>query len=358
VSTAVLVPKAPPSGRPFPSGAETHAQAPAHARARIPELDGLRAFAILAVFLHHAVYAPLLWAGVDLFFVLSGFLISGILLRRKDLGQSYFGYFYSRRAKRILAPYTLALVVTSLLFGLAWAKYWYWFAFFATNIGASKQQLILNGFSPLWSLGVEEQFYLFWPIVVLLVSERTLGRVGVFLLFAAPLLRFVYTGYFRTHFAFYYLTPFRMDSLCAGALLAIVWRHRPYLMAQYRRVAGVIGIAATVLILALSRFSWFHMGSNTHASNTLLISLVLIVSVCALVVALSGKGWLCEILRWAPLRFIGIISYSMYLIHVTMLEETRRYVHQPVAMLVIALAATIAYSTITWYAFEKRLLKA
>ena len=87
---------------------------PARHPRRIPELDGLRAVAILAVFVHHALNVPLLWMGVDLFFVLSGFLITGILLDRKESGRSFFSYFYERRARRILVPYIVLLAGSSL----------------------------------------------------------------------------------------------------------------------------------------------------------------------------------------------------------------------------------------------------
>src|ERR1700744_4298233 len=93
----------------------TPAASPNPTSHRIVQLDGLRAIAVLAVFAQHALRAPL-WMGVDLFFVLSGFLITGILLERKSRGQSYFGYFYARRARRILPPYVLLMVVSSILF--------------------------------------------------------------------------------------------------------------------------------------------------------------------------------------------------------------------------------------------------
>ncbi|MGI8959020.1 MAG: acyltransferase family protein, partial [Bryobacteraceae bacterium] len=86
---------------------------------RILELDGLRAFAILSVFVYHVWAVPLFWMGVDIFFVLSGFLITGILLERK-LKPGYFRGFYTRRARRILAPYYLLLVLSSVLFGTVW----------------------------------------------------------------------------------------------------------------------------------------------------------------------------------------------------------------------------------------------
>src|SRR3977135_195463 len=97
---------------------------------RIDQLDGIRALAICAVFIHHAFHAKLLWAGVDLFFVLSGFLITGILIQKKQLPvREYLYGFYERRARRILPPYVLLLVLTSILFGLAWAKHWYLYVF-------------------------------------------------------------------------------------------------------------------------------------------------------------------------------------------------------------------------------------
>ena len=89
---------------------------------RIEQLDGIRTVAIAAVFIHHTLHVKLLWMGVDLFFILSGFLITGILIGNKSqsIGR-YFGHFYERRARRILPPYALLLVVTSVIFGLAWA---------------------------------------------------------------------------------------------------------------------------------------------------------------------------------------------------------------------------------------------
>jgi len=93
---------------------------------RISQLDGIRTIAILAVFLHHSFHARLLWMGVDLFFILSGFLITGILLRQKTkpIGR-YLGGFYGRRVRRILPPYVLLMVMTTLIFGFSWMRHGY-----------------------------------------------------------------------------------------------------------------------------------------------------------------------------------------------------------------------------------------
>jgi peptidoglycan/LPS O-acetylase OafA/YrhL len=196
-----------------------------HVSSRIPQLDGLRAIAMLSVFLYAGLGVPLLWMGVDLFFVLSGFLITGILLERKQTGTSYFRYFYSRRAKPILPPYCLLMVISSLLFGTAWLRHWYWFAFFLTNIPLAFHQLSHPSLGVLWSLAVEEQFYVIWPVVVLLTREALLSWVAWGLLLLAPILRVLATPHLATFAPIYNLTPFRMEfnslqdgsTLCRGA---------------------------------------------------------------------------------------------------------------------------------------------
>src|ERR1700721_1022099 len=114
----------------------------------------------------------MLWVGVDLFFILSGFLITGILINAKSrsLG-SYFGPFYERRARRILPPYLLLLLVSSLLFGIGWARHWYLYIFLM-NMLAPFGVDHLRSLNVLWSLAVEEQFYLFWPFVVYMLPEE------------------------------------------------------------------------------------------------------------------------------------------------------------------------------------------
>lgn len=322
---------------------------------RIPQLDGLRAFAILSVFAHHALNVPLLWMGVDLFFVLSGFLITGILLSRKESRQPYFSHFYARRARRILPPYILLLAISSCVFGIAWVKYWYWYAFFATNIAGALHQGH-QSLQPLWSLAVEEQFYLVWPIVILLVSERALVRMAIAVIFVAPLLRALATPLFSTHLPIYFLTPFRMDLLGAGALLAIAWKHAPQLFLRFRSYAvGLILITLSALVW-LSRYPQFRTNSNTVIANTFLYSIILILVTSILAVALSGTGLSCRIMTWSPLRYLGRISYSMYLIYLSAIIVFRQITTNRAEVFLGSLAFAILYATVTWYGFEKRLL--
>ncbi|MFL6351039.1 MAG: acyltransferase family protein, partial [Bryobacteraceae bacterium] len=186
---------------------------------RILELDGLRAFAILSVFLYHVWSPPLSWMGVDIFFVLSGFLITGILLGRKSK-PGYFTAFYGRRARRILAPYYLMLVLSSVLFGTAWIKQWPWYLFFASNVPNALHMVPHRSLDVLWSLAVEEQFYLLWPVAILFLSETALVWTATALIVLAPVLRGIATPFISTSAPIYHLMPFRMDLLASGALIA------------------------------------------------------------------------------------------------------------------------------------------
>ena len=329
---------------------------PARSHPRITQLDGLRAFAVLAVFAQHALRAPL-WMGVDLFFVLSGFLITGILLERKSRGQSYFSYFYARRIRRILPPYLLLMVVSSLLFGLGWAHYWQWYTFFATNIGDALGQSGHDSLNILWSLAVEEQFYIFWPFVVLLLPERALAFVAAALIVIAPLLRALATPWFHSFWPIYYLTPFRMDPLAAGALLAVLVR-RDHRALEPLRVPAMAAFCA-----ALAALAWLHLhnarfrAEDTPLSNALLYSISLVLCTATVVIALQSRGFVQRFLSHPVLVYVGTISYTVYLIHLTFLYAVWPHVHGRLESAAVALVLTLVYASATWFLFEKRLTR-
>jgi peptidoglycan/LPS O-acetylase OafA/YrhL len=327
---------------------------------RIAELDGVRGVAITSVIIAHAFGTPLLWAGVDLFFVLSGLLITGILIRRKESGGSYFAYFYERRARRIVMPYVLLLIVSSLLFGTAWIKYWYWFAFFATNIGAALHQVGHDSLAPLWSLAVEEQFYLVWPLIVIAVRRNTLLGISVAIVIAAPILRAVATPWFDTHFPIYYLTPFRMDLLASGATLAWIQRWNPTLMSRLSHWPQMmlVGVGGLLLVLAVMD-PGFRTGANTIRGNVLIYSATNIIATSFVIIALIGRGAICGFLRNPILGFVGRVSYSMYLIHqVALILAAQVFPGKLLASFGLALVLTILYASGSWYGIERWLLAA
>lgn len=323
---------------------------------RIPELDGLRAIAISSVFLYAAVNAPLLWMGVDIFFVLSGFLITGILLERKNTGKSYFRYFYSRRAKRILPPYWVLMIVSTLLFGTAWTHQWYWYVFFFTNIPVAFKSISDPSLGVLWSLAVEEQFYLIWPLIILLVPSAFLSRTVWCLLLLAPVLRLIFTPYITTFDPIYHLMPFRMDLLCAGALIAFAWRKDPERVRKHVLLGKITLFASLAVLLFLSRYPWFRTSRNTILTNVFIYALTLLIAVGSLTWALKGHGILSSILRLPPIRYLGRISYSMYLIHAAAIIIAKKWFANPLEVLVVSFTASFLYSAISWHFLEKPLL--
>jgi peptidoglycan/LPS O-acetylase OafA/YrhL len=322
---------------------------------RIGQLDGIRALAITAVFVHHAYNVKLLWTGVDLFFILSGFLITGILIKNKHQPlKRYFGHFYERRALRILPPYLILMLITSLLFGLGWARHGYLYLFLMNFVGAFgvPQPMTLD---VLWSLAVEEQFYLFWPLVIYFLSEEAIAWTAGAIIIAAPLLRWFCTPLFPYQWPIYMLTPFRMDLLAVGALLSIVWRKRPGWIAAFGHYGLIASALAVLTLFILSRNPGFTTKANTPFSNVWIYEMSLVACTGIILWALSGKGvW---ILNLSPVRYLGRISYSVYLIHLTFIVVLASYLHTAAIRALAAAALTIAYATVSWFFLEKPLLE-
>ena len=316
--------------------------------AHIPALDGVRGIAILMVLFEHFTpkyYAtnslPLrfieqlahsCWMGVDLFFVLSGFLITGILLRARS-SPRYFISFYGRRALRIFPIYYLVLV---LVFLSPWLvtqsndvkrmlSLWPWYWFYATNyliaLRGSFQPLDSRtlGLGHFWSLAVEEHFYLLWPTIVWICSERTLARVCLAIMATAFALRCWAAWVGHDLIYLYVTTHCRMDSLAVGALLAVLVRQREprILLRRYKWVALSAG-AATVIISALQQ-----RGLQT-ALTIVEYSIVALAFAAFICLSLCG-GRVSRMVSSRPLRFFGIYSYGIYIYHglfATKLTET------------------------------------
>jgi peptidoglycan/LPS O-acetylase OafA/YrhL len=327
--------------------------------ARIPQLDGLRALAILMVFAGHAFHIPLLWTGVDLFFVLSGYLITGILLRLKEqpAAAKYFAPFYKRRARRILPPYFVFLIAAGLLFSLPWARGWYWYIFFATNVPLALGQTGAAALMPLWSLAVEEQFYLVWPWVVLCCSRESLRKAAVATVVLSPLIRAAATPLFSSHLPIYCLTIFRADTLAAGAFLAIAQAEDGNWIVR-RRHAGLYALlGAGMLLVLLGLRPEFRTSANSILFNSVGYSLTAIAFAGTLTYVLAlERGIVYEVLTCKASRYLGRISYTFYLYHLAILEKTATYVSSPLARAVIGFVLTFAVAAVSWHWLESRIL--
>ena len=334
--------------------AEATREAQAGDKQRIGQLDGVRTLAIAMVFLNHAFKAKLMWAGVDLFFILSGFLITGILIgsKRRGLGE-YFRHFYGRRVRRILPPYMLLLILTALVVSAGWLRYWYLYVFLMNLRGPLGLQQS-STLDVLWSLAVEEQFYFVWPFVIFFLSETAMAWVAGALVLAAPLLRYVCTPLFPNFAGVYMLTPFRMDLLATGALLAVLWRRRRDWIERWGMYGPALTAAALAVMLWLSRRPGFTITANTPFANVWIYELTLLGSTGVVLWALSGR--FVGVLKLAPVRYVGRISYSFYLIHTTVLFLLSQHVPNRWLAAGLALAGSLLYSAASWRWLEQPIL--
>jgi peptidoglycan/LPS O-acetylase OafA/YrhL len=282
---------------------------------RVKSLDGVRGVAVLAVLLYHHSQLNSGYAGVDLFFVLSGYLITGIL-RRAHAAPDYWWSFWVKRITRILPPQLLLLAASVL--------------FLKVNRGYAALCLLTMGdwvayrhpealaVRPLWSLAVEEHFYLLWPFAVRYLSWRALIGVLTTFILAEPLLRAIVTPHTHSWQTIYFLTPFRLDGLCYGSLLALLLeRSEP--TAWLRRWSGwgaLLGCAAWLGLRLTLGFS-FSRDANGIAYNSLNYALIAMVAGCLLAhIVVRPRGRLATLLSWRPICFVGLISYGLYLYQV------------------------------------------
>ncbi len=374
--------------------------------AHIPALDGVRGLAILLVilFLHtlmrpetllDRVYvnlARLGWSGVDLFFVLSGFLITGLLVDAKG-GPHYYRNFYVRRTLRIFPLYYAFLFFTLRVAPWLWpdtelaamaresmegrSEAWYWL--YGSNILFARDENFGHpNLAVTWSLAIEEQFYLVWPFVVAMTSRRTLMWTCGGLIVTALGLRtaLVLEG---AHSLLPYVLPVcRMDALASGALVALAMRGDrtgPALApARLLTLARIVGAAAAVILLSVwlledpfDDADWSEPLMQTAGYTVLALGYGAIVALAA---GGPADSWIARFFRFSALRILGRYSYALYLFHV----PVRRFIRDeyfPVASFptwlgsplpgqllfyVAATAPALALAWISWHLYERQWL--
>lgn len=333
---------------------------------KVPQLDAVRGLAVLLVLLHNTDIYPSLhlglisnngWMGVDLFFVLSGFLITGILIDTRQSG-GYFRNFYARRCLRIWPLYYSVLlfmfVIVPILrpsevhavFGARSSPWWAYLVFlqnFLVPIPASAT----GPLGVTWSLAVEEQFYLLWPLVVRFCTEAQLRKIAIVVICLSPALRF----YLWLHQVNIYSNPFcRLDGLMAGAFLALVLRSDCFLPRKFLKQAWITLLVSAPLALI---FDTFH-------ARWIVFSFTAIASVSFVYLSLfSTQRWLQALLTNPFLVYTGTISYGIYLLQKIPLDLAKTFhleKHQLLAPL-ITTAATYAAAALSWNVLEKPFLK-
>jgi peptidoglycan/LPS O-acetylase OafA/YrhL len=310
---------------------------------RLPELDGLRGIAIMLVLVWHftgMLVDPsqgdiqyLAWrflifgqSGVDLFFVLSGFLIIGILVDNRG-SSDYFRTFYARRMLRILPPYLILVTGFWLCVVVSGDRLTYYFdrqlplwsllTFTQNWVMVSLNRLGSMSIGGTWSLAIEEQFYLFAPAFILLLPRRLLPKTLIAIGAASIVARSVcFYLYPENIYAPYVGTVFRLDGLCAGGLIAIAHRNAAVWAAIVARSTILLGVVCTLLAM-IPFYTWFLRSS---------ISLLVLYNFGHAYLALLYGASLTSILIWSgssatawlrstTLTGVGITSYSLYLFH-------------------------------------------
>jgi len=304
---------------------------------RLPCLDGLRGLAIALVLAHNLDMlddAPSLvtrllnfgfdsgWTGVQLFFVLSGFLITGILLDTRR-SANYFSSFFGRRVLRIFPLYYGSLFVMFVV--LPWLgalpalfkhdhEHQAWFWFYLSNWRADNWE----AFPHYWSLAVEEQFYLLWPLVVHRCSARRLLAVCGALTISSFIVRLGMRWADVKPALVYTSSLCRMDALAMGAAVAVVVRNPDWLTKLAPRGASVLTAAAAVALLgafASHGFQRMSFNGQTWGYSALSVAFALLVLAAVLVDHGHVRTWWRSALACKPLRTLGKYSYAMYVFH-------------------------------------------
>jgi peptidoglycan/LPS O-acetylase OafA/YrhL len=366
-------------------------------RGRIPELDGLRGIAIGTILLYHYFYIPLPatpgsvlaylltpgrigWSGVDLFFVLSGFLIGGILLDARE-SPNYYSAFYARRFFRIIPAYFLLLISYLVLNSLSAvasmrtlatvtdcqlpiAPY---FLFLQNFWMGTRNTLGGTTLGITWSLAIEEQFYLTLPLIIRLIPRRRLVWVLLAGIGFAEVLRVGLNFLLPNNYTFIsVLMPCRADALFLGVLGAYAFREPTYRiwLERNRRLLGyalsvlALGVAVMVKLLGRVGFGLMPLGGYTWIATFFL---------CALLYSLLvPASLLSRCLCWKWLRALGVIAYGTYLSHQFILNllfaalrsgSPRLASPADIVLTLTALLTTLVLCSVSWNYLEKPLVR-
>jgi peptidoglycan/LPS O-acetylase OafA/YrhL len=333
---------------------------------KIPQLDAVRGVAILVVILHNtSIIFPSFhlqrlfaagWMGVDLFFVLSGFLITGILIDTKH-SEGYFKNFYVRRCLRIWPLYYSLLFFMFLVVRFLspseghrvfeQSSPWWAYPLFLQNFLIP---IPTSGAGPLgvtWSLAIEEQFYLIWPLVVRFCPFAQLRRIAIAEICFSPLLRFYLS---RQHVDLYANVFCRLDGLMAGALIALMVRSDGFLPSRLIKRAWLcLFIALPLAFVALALTAWWIVFSLTALASASFVYLSLF----------SSQKWLQEVMTNRFMVYTGTISYGLYLLHKIPfgIVKSLHLDRHPLLALPFILAASYGIAALSWNLLEKPFLK-
>jgi peptidoglycan/LPS O-acetylase OafA/YrhL len=359
----------------------------------LPVLDGIRGIAILPVIVYHTVLYggihPISrvdqafvrlslfgWCGVDLFFVLSGFLITGILHdTRGSVG--YFRNFYTRRILRIFPLYYGFLVLFFLVLPCllpestrpgSSGQIWYWS--YLVNVEFARRGWPIDPIiGHFWSLAVEEQFYLFWPLVVLLCQRRRLVNLCCVMITGALVSR-ITMRMLGHDVAAYVLTVCRVDDMAFGGLLALIARDPRVFPKLLRWSKLTIPLAFTIITILWARKSGYNAQERLMQTIGYSMLALLFASVVALGLTSSPQTNWSRLMSHRFLRFFGRYSYGLYVLHHPIIFLLRQYMGVNIyptifgsqlpgqfAFSILVTGASLISAMLSWHLFESQFLK-
>jgi len=386
---------------------------------KLQSLDGLRAVAILLVFFHHMqdhilvlnlptfllrMYVGQGWMGVDLFFVLSGFLITGILLDTRE-ASNYFTGFYARRILRIFPLYYLVLTVV-IIAGIRINSpeltatlplpedRWLYFCYLTNWLGLWKAHWgpnYANYLAHFWSLAVEEQFYLVWPLVVWLVRPRSIPWIACSVAALAAMIRLAWVAHSGPQMAIALATVSRLDALFIGAFCAFLFRDHERMLRIRKYLPWIATLGVGSYLLAFSAVLLFPQRAVVLLFGPApvvhrLDDVVLLLTECGGYTTLAlGFGalvllaahteaentWMQKFLKSRVLAPIGLYSYGIYVFHVPINGAASIFLYPRIvrgsggnrdvvtecAYIVVMAAVTFIVSAVSYEFLEKRILR-
>ena len=336
----------------------------------MPQLDGLRAFAVIAVMFQHfyGSHVGLDWPlgewGVQLFFVLSGFLITGILLScRQNQGAQSRSFqlrqFYIRRALRILPLFYLVVLSAALMDIRPLRENLWWHLTYTSNVLIALRGDWIGPASHLWSLAVEEQFYLVWPWLMLWLPTKYLRPAVLIAIAAAPIYKIIGHMAGMNQTALFVLTIGCLDALGIGALLALYRWQNPENFDDLTRDERTSWLGLGACFFAFLSCLFWHSHFFVQIAGTFCATLFFAWIIHR--AAVGFKGATGALLSWKPLLYIGQISYGLYLFHKFLslimphIFNALRlsYPTEPVTQATLLIALNIALASCSWFWFEK-----
>jgi peptidoglycan/LPS O-acetylase OafA/YrhL len=315
-------------------------------------LDSLRFVAVTLVFFEHAIPGGIWFgrSGVDMFFLLSGYLITGGLIRSRP-GKGYFSRFYARRTLRIFPAYYLNILLAVIFLGAAALPMVPWAVVYLGNFGYSLPSVGTKGpLAHLWSLAVEEQFYLLWPLLLFFVrSLRSRWILIGAIVIVAPFVRLVFTEDFGWAWA-YSMLPARADGLALGAGIALVQQQWGVQLFQAHRRALTIALGV-MGVLFIAAYWAFPFATTPHMTITLSVSVIFFACVLAAALAWSGTR-VASVMSFRPTVYLGQISYGLYLIHRWLIPYLQQFFSDTWMVVILAAVGTVGLAMASFHFFE------